>query len=160
MRTQITLAALAAAISWAASAAVYAGQILEESGTDSLIVEVQALQLDEGHTLVWYWARGTKLADDPKSPAHLATGDCVGTADIMPNNKFKVNGYCAWTDRDGDKFFGRTWQDSSMAQGAYEYIGGTGKWKGVGRGTYVATDLSKPPQGRTVSRFKGVNELK
>jgi hypothetical protein len=69
--------------------------------------------------------------------------DCLITTEITPDKSFKSSGYCSHTDRDGDKWIDRSWNDSTMKKGRYEVKGVSGKYKGAREtGSFVYTDLS------------------
>lgn len=61
---------------------------------------------------------------------HLSTGQCAGTTLTTPDGKFRMSGYCARRDKDGDTQS----IDFSMAPGAdkgvWNATGGTGKFAG------------------------------
>jgi hypothetical protein len=69
--------------------------------------------------------------------------DCLITTEIMPDKSFKSSGYCSHTDRDGDKWIDRHWNDSTMQKGRYEIKGVSGKYiEARETGSYIYTDLS------------------
>jgi hypothetical protein len=116
--------------------------------------EVTVLPLDEGHSLVVSKEKGVTLAA-PDKPWHMSQIDCLTTIEIMADKSFMSGGYCSHTDRDGDKWIDRHWQDSTMEKGRYETTGVSGKYKGSREtGSYVYTNLSTESACRGVSSWE------
>jgi hypothetical protein len=112
------------------------------SGHNVFTCEVSVLPLDEGHAIVLWKGKGVTLSA-PDKPWHMSHLECVSTTEIMADKSFKTTGYCSHTDRDGDKWIDRNWQDSTMQKGRYEVKGVSGKYKGGhATGSFVYTDLS------------------
>ena len=151
-------AAAAAALLLIAAGTASAGERIKESGHEAFRTNVwDVLELDEGHSVAWWRGEGVYFDDDPSAASHLSTADCAGTYESMPDETYKGSGFCTYTDRDGDKHFLKWWEGSDMEESRYEYIGGTGKYTGLGGGgTYTAEELTD-----TLSTFttKGVMEF-
>jgi hypothetical protein len=124
------------------------------SGYNVFACEVKTIALDEGHSLSTFSGKGV-LVSTPGSPDHMASIECLGTIESMPDKSFKASGYCVVTDRDGDKLLDRWWADSTMPKGRWEDTGISGKWKGFRRtGSYVYTDRSTQTECRGVSNWE------
>ena len=136
--------AVAAALISLLSGAATAGEKIEESGREAFSTQVwELLELGEGHSVALWRGQGVAYSDNPSSPLHLATIDCAGTFEFMPDGKTEDSGHCTYTTRDGDKLFDKWWQSPGMETARYEWIGGTGRWAGAkGGGTYRVTQLS------------------
>jgi hypothetical protein len=81
----------------------------------------------------------------PASPQAFEniTAHCVGYNRIM-QGKVTDMGSCRWTDPAGDTFIGE-YVDAPDKPGAWTFLSGTGKWKGIsGGGTYQTLAMSKP----------------
>lgn len=137
----------AAVIGMATAPAAAAAAEMEYSGTfcnHSISTMVQAgpdavaLQIE---------AWGIQTSDSTFKPWANATNHCLGDILIL-QGKMSGHGVCLWTDADGDTFLGE-WTDAPSKPGAWNFLGGTGKWKGVtGSGTYQYVSSSKPrPDG-------------
>ncbi len=90
---------------------------------------------------------GIQTSDSLFKPCANATNHCAGNV-LVVQGKASARGECLWTDSDGDTFIG-TFVDEPGKPGAWTFVGGTGKWKGVtGSGTYQYASSSKPrPDG-------------
>jgi hypothetical protein len=71
-----------------------------------------------------------------------ASGRCPAVGEVDTNAKtVKFTGYCIVSDADGDKLYYK-WQDEgdlATQRGAYEYVGGSGKYQAIrGSGTYIS----------------------
>ena len=140
MTRMVVLAGTILAASGSASA-----QDAVNSGYNVLTCEVSILPLDAGHSIVIQKAKGVTLSA-PDKPWHMSRLECVSTTEMMADASFKTTGYCSHTDRDGDRWMDRNWQDSSMPRGRYEVTGISGKYQGAhGSGSFVYTDLSSSP---------------
>jgi hypothetical protein len=116
--------------------------------------EVSVLPLDEGHAFIMWKGKGVMLTV-ANSPDHMSHMDCAGTVEAMPDKTFKAAGHCLHTDRDGDKWVDRFWNDSTMKTGRWETTGVSGKWKeSRSEGNYVVTDLSTQSECRSVSNWE------
>ena len=148
---QITI--LAATGILVASAGAWA-QVGTNSGYNVLTCEVSVLPLDEGHAIILWKGKGVTLSA-PDKPWHMSHLECVTTTEIMADKSFKTNGYCSHTDRDGDKWIDRNWQDSTMQKARYETTGISGKYKGNREtGSFVYTDLSSQSACSGVSSWE------
>ena len=71
------------------------------------------------------------------------TAHCVAYNRIM-QGKVTDMGSCRWTDPEGDTFIGE-YVDAPDKPGAWTFLSGTGKWKGIsGGGTYQPVAMGKP----------------
>ena len=126
-----------------------------QSGQNVFTCEVTVLPLDEGHALIMWKGRGvqTTTANSPDNMSHI---DCSGTIESMADKSFKSGGYCLHTDREGDKWIDRWWNDSTMKTGRFEYTGVSGKWKDMRgiKGNFVFTDLSTQTECRGVANWE------
>jgi hypothetical protein len=86
------------------------------AGQNIFTCDVTVLPLDEGHSLVMWKGKGVQVTM-ANSPDHMSRIDCAGTVENMADKSFKAAGYCLHTDRDGDKWIDRWWNDSSMKKG-------------------------------------------
>ncbi len=105
----------------------------------------KAHQIEKGH---FYWVgefSGTFFNDKGQgSLFHRAGVKCPAWYDADFNNKKgKASGYCIISDLDGDQAYS-TWQSEGNPEpggrspGTYEFVGGTGKYKGISdSGTFV-----------------------
>ncbi len=134
----------ASALLLLAAGAANAGEKLEGSSQEAFNTTLwDVLELDEGHSLAWWRGEGIAFEDDPSVPMHLMAADCIGTYEFMPDETYKVTGFCTYIDRDGDKTFLKWWDNSDMEEGRTEFIGGTGRYAGAtGEGTYTGQKLS------------------
>ena len=150
--------AVPAALLLVAAGPANAGESVKKWGHGAYAtVVLDVLELDEGHSVMWWRGEGVEVDDDPSSPTHLNTGDCVLVLETMPDETYSGSGFCTFTDRDGDKYFLKHWVGSGMEESRYEYTGGTGKWTGAtGGGTYVLEELTDT---LSAFRYKGVIEL-
>ena len=134
-------------------------QKIEEAGSDSLISDNTIFELDKGQLIILVNEKGVETADDTSMPTHMSMIDCMGMAEVWPNEAYKGNGYCTVTDREGDKLLQRWSVGSENTENLYENVGGTGKFEGAkGQGTTTQTEISQGPQGRHVVRWKGSTE--
>jgi hypothetical protein len=121
-----------------------------------------AIELEDGHTIILARLYGTQVSADTSSPMHQAKVDCTGFVDIRPDG-WDASGYCMHTDRDGDRWVGKWRNGSAMKEGVYEvYHGTSGKYVGAtGGGTNTGcTDLTGGPRGNTVCNITGEIVLK
>jgi hypothetical protein len=79
--------------------------------------------------------------EDPGGPLDGIKGECFG-AGKMVAGRMTGDGYCAYTDPEGQTLFVRWYLDDSPAvAGPWQFAGGTGKWAtATGGGTYVNTE--------------------
>jgi hypothetical protein len=137
-----------------------ASERIEESGYNTFSYEVKVLELEEGHSVILWYGKGTEITDDPSLSTHMSAIDCAGMIETMPDETYTGNGHCTTVVSAGDKLFQRWREGSDMEEGRYEIIGGTGKFEGAkGEGTYTSTELPDPPGRRLVVKWKGFTEL-
>lgn len=158
MNMKYFLAAIAAALLLVVAGAANAGERIEGSGHEGWYTTlVSELEFGEGHSAMLWRGEGVQFGDDPSQPAGLMTGDCVAIFEFMPDETYKGNGFCTYTDLDGDKTFFTFWEGSDMEEGRTKYFGGTGKFAGVtGGGTYTGEELTDTLSMYT---YKDVMEL-
>jgi len=95
----------------------------------------KAYKIEKGHL---YWVgefSGAFLNDKGKDSLMDQSGwRCPGFNDVDVNNKkSKAAGICIVKDTDGDQAYS-TWQcegDVATCSGKFDYVGGTGKYKGI-----------------------------
>lgn len=134
----------------------WAQQRIEEAGRDIVVRDNQASELVKGHTVIVVSERGITIVDDPAHPLHMTAVDCRGIVEEFSDGKYKGNGYCTNTDREGHKLVSRWSASSDMGGGRYEVAAGTGKFEGAkGEGTATVTEISSGPQGRQVAQWRG-----
>lgn len=97
--------------------------------------------------------------EDPGGALNGIKGDCFGTA-RMAAGRMIGDGYCAYTDPEGQTLFIRWYvHDATAPFGTWQFAGGTGKWAGaVGGGLFADT----PTQQKDVilSHITGTVEFK
>ena len=131
---------------WAAVPAITAGLLfayaakaedLPKSGT----VQVQSGWYGSGDIIdvgpdhsYWnadFW--GVSFNEEGGGFLHNVAWFCPATIDIIDGN-MSAKGLCAYTDQDGDKFFGE-WDGTAPAGGEFSgmvtYTSGTGKYEGI-----------------------------
>lgn len=125
------------------------------SGQNVFSCEGAVLSLDEGHSLILWKGKGVQVTT-LNSPDNMSNIECSGTIETMADKSFKSGGYCLHTDREGDKWIDRWWNDSTMKTGRFEYTGVSGKWqqmRGV-KGNFVFTDLSSSTECKGVANWE------
>ena len=107
---------------------------------------------DKGHKLVDYAGRCVTIPDDPAATP-MATDDCVGNYEYMPDGSWHGSGTCTHNLKGGDKIH-ETWEEGSqLKEYPYKITGGTGKYEGAsGGGTYIYENLTDTLSG---GRYKG-----
>lgn len=86
---------------------------------------------------------GIETPDSTFRPWAGATNHCAVNVLVL-GGKATERGQCVWTDADGDTFIG-SFLGEADKPGAWTFLGGTGKWKGVsGGGTYQHVSASRP----------------
>lgn len=124
--------------------AATAGHAAEPVATGYNVASCRAesLGLGEGRSYTQFVGNGIMLSVEGQ-PNHMANFTCMGSFETFPDETFKVSGNCHHTDRDGEWWTARFWNDSSMDRGRWEITGGGGKWQGAkGAGTFVSNDRS------------------
>jgi len=84
-----------------------------QSGQNIFTCEVSVLPLEEGHALIVWKGKGVQVTV-ANSPDNQSLIDGAATTENMADKSFKASGYCLHTDRDGDKWVDRWWNDSSL----------------------------------------------
>jgi hypothetical protein len=128
-------------------AAVLAGPALagetEYGGTFCSHSTTTMLQANPDMTAFELESWGIQTPDSAFKPWANATNHCMGNIAVV-QGKMSAHGECLWTDADGDTFIG-SFLDEPGKPGAWAFLGGTGKWKGVaGGGTYQYVSSTKP----------------
>ncbi len=155
MKLTVRATLVAAAILLGSVGTTVAGETISASGDSTAVFVVDVLQLEEGHQLILYRGKYVFIAQDTSTPNHLAVGDCYASVDAQGELE-SVQGYCAFTDRGGDRYFVRFERGTGEEDGRWSVIAGTGKWDGAtGGGTYVSETISPPPNGRAVTHLTG-----
>ena len=146
MKTRNTMAALALCGATALATSAFAGET-EYGGTFCSHSKTTMLQANPDVTAFNVESGYSDTPDSTFKPWANATNHSTGNV-IVVQGKAAAHGECLWTDPDGDTFVG-TFVDEPGKPGAWTFVGGTGKWKGVtGGGTYQYVSSSKPrPDG-------------
>jgi len=122
--------------------------------------QIQAIQMEEGHSVILARWEGIHASKDTNSPVHLIRLDCAGSIDARRDGSFEANGYCMHTDRDGDKWVGRWWNNNKMPVAKFEVFHGSGKYAGAtGGGTAKCTPLKAGAMDTMVCEQTGMLEL-
>ncbi len=124
-----TATAQAAETEYRLTACAHATSITLETGADLTVFSNE----------FWY------IVVPPATPKVFEnnTAHCVAYNRIM-QGKVTDMGSCRWTDPAGDTFIGE-YVDAPDKPGAWTFLSGTGKWKGVsGGGTYQPVAMGKP----------------
>ncbi|MEQ1883093.1 MAG: hypothetical protein ABL878_19235 [Burkholderiales bacterium] len=123
--------------------------------------QIQAVQMEEGHSIILARWEGIHASKDTTSPVHLIRLECAGSIDARRDGTFEANGYCMHTDRDGDKWVGRWWNNNKMPVAKFEVFHGSGKYAGAtGGGTAKCTPLKPGTIDTMVCEQTGTIELK
>jgi hypothetical protein len=149
-----TAFALAATALCAVSTGISAAQ-LSASGQNVFTCDLKSVTLEEGHSMMVGNWKGIQVTHEG-APDNNSTIDCVGTFEGMPDKSFKIGGYCLHTDKDGDKWLDRWWNDSTMKVARWEGIGISGKWLELKKptGSFMYADLSTEAGCKGVSSWK------
>ena len=123
--------------------------------------QIQTVPMEEGHSLILAKWEGIHASKDPASAVHLIRLECAGTIDAKRDGTFDANGYCMHTDREGDKWVGRWWNNNKMPVARFEVFHGSGKYAGAtGGGTAKCTPLKAGTLDTMVCEQTGMIELK
>ena len=123
--------------------------------------QIQTVPMEEGHSLILAKWEGIHASKDPASPVHLIRLECAGTIDAKRDGTFDANGYCMHTDREGDKWVGRWWNNNKMPVARFEVFHGSGKYAGAsGGGTAKCTPLKAGTLDTMVCEQTGMIDLK
>ena len=100
--------------------------------------------------------RCVNIPDEPAATP-MATDDCVGNYEYMPDGSWKGTGTCDLTFKGGDKL-SESWEEGShLKQYLFKITGGAGKYQGAsGGGTYFYESLTHSLSG---GRYNGKIEL-
>ena len=133
--------------------AASAGSTIKKVGALACVTDKwKASEPEKGHKLVDYAGRCINIPDDPTATP-MATEDCVGKYEYMPDESWKGIGTCNLIFKGGDKL-SETWEEGShLKEYLFKITGGTGKYQGAsGGGTYTYESLSDTLFGGT---YKG-----
>ena len=86
---------------------------------------------------------GITPSEFKSDPFRLLTVRCLSFGKIV-NGKRSAEGSCSFADPDGDTFTG-LWASATGQPNTWNFVVGTGKWKGIqGEGTWRAEMAKKP----------------
>ena len=123
--------------------------------------QIQAIPMEDGHSVILAKWEGVHASKDPASPVHLIRLECAGAIDARRDGSFEANGYCMHTDRDGDKWVGKWWNNNKMPAARFDVFHGTGKYAGAtGGGTAKCTPLKPGTIDMMVCEQTGSIEVK
>jgi hypothetical protein len=134
-----------------------AGQTIAKVGAIACVADKwDESEPEKGHKLVDYAGRCVNIPSDP-AVLPLATNECQGNYEYMPDQSWKGTGTCTVTFKGGDKL-SETWEEGShLKQYIFKITGGTGKYVGAkGGGTYFYESLTDTLSGGT---YNGTIEL-
>lgn len=96
------------------------------------MIAIDTVEVAKGDTLMTFRHSSVHVSEDPKSPLHLAAGECGGTLVTTPDGKTRGSGNCTRVDKDGDAYNEEwTMPQSSEWKGLWKVAGGTGKYANV-----------------------------
>ena len=112
-------------------------------------------ELPEGRILQRAHSKGIVTAEDSSAPWHLGTEDCQTTFVLESDGSTAAGKFvCDIVDADGDVW----WLTADVSAGAWQVIGGTGKYDGMeGEGTFQI--LVQFPDGRYSFNYEGSYRL-
>jgi hypothetical protein len=128
--------------------AANAGQTINKVGALACVIDKwNEKEVDKGHKLVDYAGRCVNIPDQPAATP-LATNDCIGNYEYMPDGSWKGAGTCDVTFKGEDKLR-ETWEEGShLKESIFKITGGTGKYAGAsGGGTYAYESLTDTLSG-------------
>jgi hypothetical protein len=137
--------------------AASAGSTIDKVGALACVIDKwNASEPEKGHKLVDYAGRCINIPDDP-TITPMATEDCVGKYEYMPDESWKGTGTCNLIFKGRDKL-SETWEEGShLKEYLFKITGGTGKYQGAsGGGTYTYESLTDTLSGGS---YKGKIEL-
>jgi len=70
------------------------------------------------------------VSDDSSAAIHLASGECVGAVQILPDGMRSANGFCTRKNKEGD-VLNEKWETGGGGKGTSTLLGGTGKFAGL-----------------------------
>ena len=134
-KSRTTSAAFAAGAICALTAATTHAAEFKVSGTVvHVIVSNESQQLADGRTILHAHDKSIVVANDPKSPLHLAWRDCFGTLIMDSKGNFvDGGGYCDNFDQSGDAYW-NTWNVAPEGGNKWSVYHGTGKFEGMSGG--------------------------
>lgn len=123
---------------------------------------VTVLPIEEGRLLYQGIGQGPFFNDAGSGFLHLAVVACPGRG-LVDKGRLEFSGYCAATDKDGDKAVLK-WSctdNAGRCAGNFDWIGGTGKYTGIkGRNVFDAGALGQAATGPVgFANWKGEWEL-
>jgi|GEM_PF-1638285 len=124
------------------------------SGTVTYVpIATETTKLKNGSTVIRTRMKGVIVADDPKTPFHLAGQSCGGTT-VLSAKGFPPHssGYCSTIDKDGDAWW--IWWRAEGRGSIWEFIDGTGKYADIDGKGKTAT-LVRLSDGRQTLRWEG-----
>jgi hypothetical protein len=130
-----------------------AGQTIKKEGAIACVTDKwDEKEPEKGHKLVDYAGRCINVPNDP-AVLPLASEDCTGNYEYMPDGSWKGSGTCNLTFKGGDKL-SETWEEGShLKEYIFKITAGTGKYEGAtGGGTYFYESLTDTLAGGT---YKG-----
>ncbi len=130
-----------------------AGQTIKKEGAIACVIDKwDEKEPEKGHKLVDYAGRCINVPNDPAA-LPLASEDCTGNYEYMPDGSWKGSGTCNLTFKGGDKL-SETWEEGShLKEYIFKITAGTGKYEGAkGGGTYFYESLTDTLAGGT---YKG-----
>jgi hypothetical protein len=90
--------------------AAHAGNTIDKVGALACVNDKwDVKEPDKGHKLVDYAGRCVNIPDEPAATP-IATDDCVGNYEYMPDGSWKGTGTCNITFKGGDKLF-ESWEE-------------------------------------------------
>jgi hypothetical protein len=137
--------------------AAHAGNTIDKVGALACVNDKwDVKEPDKGHKLVDYAGRCVNIPDEPAATP-IATDDCVGNYEYMPDGSWKGTGTCNITFKGGDKL-SESWEEGShLKEYVFKITGGAGKYQGAtGGGTYMYESLTDTLSG---GRYKGTIQL-
>jgi hypothetical protein len=113
-------------------------------------------EIEKGHVFIHDIYEGTFFNDAGEGFLHESSVVCPATTDLI-EGKGTAQGYCIFTDKDGEKAF-ITWKGKIDPEtgfnGDFQWTGGTGKYTGIqGNNTFRAILIGPTKQGRGI--FEG-----
>jgi hypothetical protein len=114
------------------------------SGTNiNNVISWEPSEIVKGTTLALWRAASVSVSDDPSMPAHLISGECIGSFFTSAEGKTSANGSCIRRDKEGDALY-EEWiaTDGAGGKGTWKHVGGTGKFaKAAGNGQWEFSPL-------------------
>ena len=153
MNRKQLLFAVSAALLILESGAANATQTIKKEGAIACVIDKwDEKEPEKGHKLVDYAGRCINVPNDPAA-LPLASEDCTGNYEYMPDGSWKGSGTCNLTFRGGDKL-SETWEEGShLKEYIFKITASTGKYEGAkGGGTYFYESLTDTLAGGT---YKG-----